>query len=278
MSEKDNSIPAVLRRRAKALEQEEGYNYQFVSVFYRAADHIAAIQRELDESKAENERLLLVDQANDRLMDYWQARFNLLCDAWRAGDNDAVLKATHEFIKANDSEQAAHKLKQTAELEAQVLALQSCAVSTTGALQAAERIAQTAHEYWDGDQDAKVGKLLIAMLRDDVKYSDDCTIFRTGIQALAGQPAPSPQGQSLLMRMAKAIVNECEGKDHACIECYPHGDVIVPGFRCVYHEASALVDTLPAPKDGCDVEGCEITVAHTHVWPTEPEPKSGGTV
>lgn len=77
-------------------------------------------------------------------------------------------------------------------LAAKLLEAQSCQVSTTRALQAAERIAITAHECWDKDQDYKVGKLLLAMIRNDLKYSDDCTIFRMGIQAIDGQPAPNP--------------------------------------------------------------------------------------
>lgn len=73
--------------------------------------------------------------------------------------------------------------------------LESCEVVMRAALRAAERVIASAHAYWDSDQDAKVGKLLIAMLSDDLKYSDDCTAFRTGIKALAGQPAPKPKAE-----------------------------------------------------------------------------------
>ena len=59
------------------------------------------------------------------VFNYWQARFNVLTEAWRSGNNDAVLKATHDFIRANDDAPAKAKLQIIAELQAEVERLKS---------------------------------------------------------------------------------------------------------------------------------------------------------
>ena len=41
--QKANDLPTVLRRRAKQLQSDDGYNDQFVSCFRRAADQLAAM-------------------------------------------------------------------------------------------------------------------------------------------------------------------------------------------------------------------------------------------
>lgn len=71
--------------------------------------------------------------------------------------------------------------------------LKSWQVVATQAIQAAECVIHKAHEYWDSDQDVKVGKLLIAMLSDDLKYSDDCTSFRAGVRQCQPQPKSGEQ-------------------------------------------------------------------------------------
>lgn len=92
--------------------------------------------------------------------------------------------------------------------ERQIAALKSCQVVLVDALHAAERVATYAHACWDSDQDAKVGKLLIAMLSDQLKYSDDTTMFRAGIrQARTTQPT------------AEKL---CDHGDHVtCVSCAP---------------------------------------------------------
>lgn len=35
--------------------------------------------------------------------------------------------------------------------------------------------------------------------------------------------------------------------DHACAECIPDGESVVPGFRCVPHEARAYLASLSQP-------------------------------
>lgn len=37
------------------------------------------------------------------------------------------------------------------------------------------------------------------------------------------------------------------GGDHACAQCYPHSDVLVAGFICAYHRATASADVAPKP-------------------------------
>ena len=59
---------------------------------------------------------------NRAVMDYWQARFNVLCHAWRDGNNDAVLEACRKFIKANDEAEAQAKLSETTDLRSQLSA------------------------------------------------------------------------------------------------------------------------------------------------------------
>jgi hypothetical protein len=44
--------------------------------------------------------------------------------------------------------------------------------------------------------------------------------------------------------------------DHACAECVVFGELIVTGFRCVYHEAKAYLGALPpAPDDNDKARG-----------------------
>lgn len=105
-------------------------------------------------------------------------------------ENKSLRKSVADAMQYQ--EWATPQLVQLGELIVEHDQLKSYVVSTTRALQAAERIIELAHKYWDSDQETKVGKLLIAMLRDDIKYSDDCTIFRTGIQAIA-QSQSQPQ-------------------------------------------------------------------------------------
>lgn len=80
-------------------------------------------------------------------------------------------------------------------LAAKLVEAQSWQEVIVDALHAAERIATKAHEYWDSDQDVKVGKLLIAMLSDQLKYSADTDMFRAGIRQ-ARMPAPTNDDNS----------------------------------------------------------------------------------
>jgi|GEM_PF-6511781 len=52
--------------------------------------------------------------------EYWQARFNVLTDAWNSGSNDAVLDACRKFIKANDDAPAQAKLEELAGLRERI--------------------------------------------------------------------------------------------------------------------------------------------------------------
>ena len=48
----------------------------------------------------------------------------------------------------------------------------------------------------------------------------------------------------LVARLARWIVEHppIHGGDHACSLCYPHGDILVDGFVCSYHEAVHICD------------------------------------
>jgi hypothetical protein len=45
----------------------------------------------------------------------------------------------------------------------------------------------------------------------------------------------------VVVRPEWIIHNHTGRNDHACAECVPHGDMIVPGFKCYYHEAKAMI-------------------------------------
>ncbi len=64
-------------------------------------------------------------------------------------------------------------------------------------------------------------------------------------EAAGGQSSAGEAGANvtaMLERWAKWIVNNPPyiGGDHACAECYPNSEILVPGFRCVYHEALSV--------------------------------------
>lgn len=57
--------------------------------------------------------------------------------------------------------------------------------------------------------------------------------------AISADPATS----ALLLRLARWIANHATPNhmDHACVECVPHGGMVVTGFRCAVHEARATL-------------------------------------
>lgn len=73
-----------------------------------AARDASARDALMAEIKGLRERMRLFDECNE----YWQARFNVLTDAWNSGNNDAVLDACRRFVKANDDAPARAKLEE----------------------------------------------------------------------------------------------------------------------------------------------------------------------
>lgn len=61
----------------------------------------------------------------------------------------------------------------------------------------------------------------------------------------ASQPAAqvSSRDSELIDRWASWIVlnRPLHFKDHACAQCVPHGDMLVDGFKCVFHEAKDVI-------------------------------------
>lgn len=52
------------------------------------------------------------------------------------------------------------------------------------------------------------------------------------------------QETKTLKRWARWIVRRGENlPDHACNECVPGGEIVKPGFRCVFHEAVQVVES-----------------------------------
>lgn len=49
-------------------------------------------------------------KASDEYLVFWQARFNLLYDAWRTGTNECVLEAARLMVSANDVAPARFKI------------------------------------------------------------------------------------------------------------------------------------------------------------------------
>jgi hypothetical protein len=77
-----------------------------------AKAHIV-LTTERDAAREEAERIRRI---YGHATEYWQARFNVLTDAWNSGNNDAVLDACRKFVTANDDAPARAKLEEMREL------------------------------------------------------------------------------------------------------------------------------------------------------------------
>lgn len=42
-------------------------------------------------------------------------------------------------------------------------------------------------------------------------------------------------------RLSRAVVEAPHPVDHACNQCVPDGDIVVPGFRCTFHFAEGYI-------------------------------------
>jgi hypothetical protein len=57
---------------------------------------------------------------------------------------------------------------------------------------------------------------------------------------------PEAVGLRMLRWIVRAANLDAAGSiDHACAECIPGGSIVVPGFRCVPHEARAALEPQP---------------------------------
>ena len=53
----------------------------------------------------------------------------------------------------------------------------------------------------------------------------------------------TPQVSEMTLKFARYIVSlGYQTRDHACSECVPGGEIVVPGFVCAYHEAKRMVN------------------------------------
>lgn len=108
----------LLERTSKAisfvyLATDEAFAKDISEILAGLRDLIAERDATIDKLKASRDVM-------DRCPEYWQARFVVLSDAWRSGNNDAVLSACMAFVKANDAAPANAKLKDMGQLEEQL--------------------------------------------------------------------------------------------------------------------------------------------------------------
>jgi hypothetical protein len=87
---------------------------------------------------------------------------------------------------------------------------------------------------------------------------DGAKAAANAIRALIDQPAPStvtvpvepseamlPVPASDLRRVLETLDDLAHDPvlpDHACVECAPHSDIIVPGFQCSRHKLAGLLE------------------------------------
>ena len=64
-----------------------------------------------DSLRAERDTLARNNETISACLDHWQARFSVLREAWRTGDNSTVLDAVRLFVNANDSAPAGAMLQ-----------------------------------------------------------------------------------------------------------------------------------------------------------------------
>ena len=95
------------------------------------------------------------------------------------------------------------------------------------------------------------------------------TDVEMALEVLASPP-PSVQGvvqEQWLHAAAKWIVRERSDihKDHACGRCVPDGEIVKPGFACIYHEAvDVLASAPPAPARELTDADIEKIFRQTH--------------
>ena len=88
--------------------------------YCNTVDDILDLTARLAEAQAEIERL----KSYETCLDHWQLRFVVLMEAWKTGDNDAVLSAVRVFLQASHGDAALAVASRLAEAQVEIARLQ----------------------------------------------------------------------------------------------------------------------------------------------------------